>query len=396
MSAPRNNAVDPLAQAVGDFSLVLGGPLYQLWRRTRLAGDTLQQLLLRRVIVLTGLAWLPLLLLSVAEGHAWGESVKLPFFHDVEIHVRLLLAFPVLILAELIVHYRMRPLVAQFIIRGLIPDAARAQFDAAIESAMRLRNSITAEVLLIVLVYVVGVGFFWRTQVALDVTSWYGVSADGRLQPSLAGWWLGCVTLPLWQFLLLRWYFRLFVWARFLWQVSRIELKIVPTHPDGCGGMGFLEQVGYALAPLLLAQGTSLAGLLADQIFYAGAKLPAFKLELVGLVAVLVFAILGPLLVFSPQLAAAKRRGLLEYGTLAQQQASELEDKWLHGVAPAGEPLAGNVGGSFAAVKAMRASPFGMRTVLRLAVVTLVPVIPLTLTMISLEELVMRLLKIVF
>ena len=210
-----------------------------------------------------------------------------------------------------------------------------------------------------------------------------------------AGGW-ACVSLPLWQFLLLRWYFRLFIWARFLWQVSRIELKIVPTHPDQCGGMGFLELVSYALAPLLLAQGAALAGLIADQIFFAGAKLPAFKLELVGLVAVLVFAILGPLLVFSPQLVAARRRGLLEYGALAQRQVRELEDKWLRGVAPAGEPLTGNVGGSFAAVKSMRPSPFGMRTVLQLAVVTLVPVVPLTLTMISLEELVVRLLKIIF
>ena len=74
-----------------DFSLVLGGPLYQLWRRTRLAGDTLQ-LLRRRIIVMALLAWAPLLLLSVAEGHAWGDSVTLPFLYDVEMHVRLLLA----------------------------------------------------------------------------------------------------------------------------------------------------------------------------------------------------------------------------------------------------------------------------------------------------------------
>ncbi len=79
---------------------------------------------------------------------------------------------------------------------------------------------------MIAFVYVVGVGFIWRTQVALDVASWYGVPVDGKLQPSLAGWWLGCVSLPLFQFLLLRWYFRLFIWARFLWQVSRIELKL--------------------------------------------------------------------------------------------------------------------------------------------------------------------------
>src|SRR6185436_519355 len=109
--------------------------------------------------------------------------------------------------------------------------------------------------LMIAFVYVVGVGLVWRTQVALDVASWYGVPADGKLQPSLAGWWLGCVSLPLFQFLLLRWYFRLFIWARFLWQVSRIELNLMPLHPDRCGGLGFLSSVSYAFSPVLLAQG---------------------------------------------------------------------------------------------------------------------------------------------
>ena len=61
---------EPLLMEPHDFSLVLGGPLYQLFRRTRMAGDALE-LLHRRVVVLTLLAWVPLLLLSVAEGLAW-------------------------------------------------------------------------------------------------------------------------------------------------------------------------------------------------------------------------------------------------------------------------------------------------------------------------------------
>ena len=128
-----------------DFSLVLGGPLFQLWRRAHLAGDALQ-LLHRRIVVLTALAWVPLLVLSVVEGHAWGAGVALPFLYDVEMHVRLLLAMPLLIVAELVVHRRMRPVVRQFLDRGLIPDSALPAFDAAIASAMRLRNSIWAEV----------------------------------------------------------------------------------------------------------------------------------------------------------------------------------------------------------------------------------------------------------
>jgi hypothetical protein len=405
MSALRPTSADDelLLKEPPDFSLVLGGPLYQLWRGTRLAGDALQ-LLHRRIIALALLAWAPLLLLSMAEGHAWGGSVTLPFLHDVELHIRLLLALPLLIVAELVVHQRMRPVVGLFVERGLVPNAARAQFDAAIASAIRLRNSVAAEVLLIAFVYVVGVGFIWRTQVALDVTSWYGVPADGRLQPSAAGWWLGVVSLPVFQFLLLRWYFRLFIWARFLWQVSHIDLRFVPTHPDRSGGLGFLGSVSYGFTPVLLAQGAMLAGMIANKIFFAGATLPEFKVELVGLVALMVFAILGPMLVFGPKLEAAKRAGLREYGTLAQRYVREFDGKWLRGGAPADEPLIGSadiqsladLGNSFEVVKGMRWVPFTMQTVLQLAVTTLLPVVPLMLTMISLEQLLERLLKVVF
>jgi hypothetical protein len=393
----------PFGKEPHDFSLVLGGPLYQLFRRTRMAGDALE-LLRRRVIVVTLLTWVPLLLLSVAEGTAWGDGVKIPFLHDVEMHVRLLLALPLLVVAELVVHKRLGPTVRQFVERGLIPDTARPRFDAIIGSATRLRNSIAVEVLLIAVVYVVGVGLVWRTQMALDVPSWYGVPAGGRLHPSLAGWWMGCVSLPVFQFLLLRWYFRLFVWVRFLWQVSRLELALVPTHPDRSGGLGFLGQVGYALAPLLVAQGAVLAGTLANRIFYEGAKLPDFKLELVGLVALMVFVILGPMLVFAPKLAAAKRTGLREYGTLAQRYVREFDAKWLRGGAPEDEPLVGSgdiqsladLGNSFEIVNGMRLVPFTWQTVVQLAVATLVPVAPLLLTMFSPEQLLGQALKMVF
>lgn len=403
MTDRNSAAAEQVLKEPPDFSLVLGGPLYQLLRRAHLTGDALQ-LLRRRIVVLTLLAWVPLLVLTLVEGHFWGGNVKLPFLKDIEMQARLLLALPLLVVAELMVHQRIRPMVGQFLERGLVPDAERPKFDAAIASAMRLRNSILAEVLLILLVYVVGVGYVWRTQVALDVASWYGVAAEGRLQPSLAGWWLGCVSLPLFQFLLLRWYFRLFVWARFLWMVSRIKLALLPTHPDRCGGLGFLSAVGQAFTPLLLAQGVVLAGMMANKIFYAGAKLPEFKLEIVALVTVMVLAIMGPLLVFAPMLEAVRRKGLMEYGRLAQRYAREFDEKWLRGGAAPGEPLIGSadiqsladLGNSFEMVRGMRLSPFALRTLVQLAVASLLPVAPLLLTVIPLDQLIETLIKAVF
>jgi hypothetical protein len=147
-----------------------------------------------------------------------------------------------------------------------------------------------------------------------------------------------------------------------------------------------------------------IAGTIASRIFYAGAALPEFKVELIGLVALMVFAVLAPLLMFGPQLEAAKRAGLREYGKLAHRYVREFDSKWLRGGARDGEPLVGSadiqsladLGSSYDVVKGMRFVPFTAQTVLQLAITTLAPVVPLMLTMISLEELLDRLLKMVF
>jgi hypothetical protein len=386
-----------------DFSLILGGPLFQLLRRAYLSGDALE-LLGRRILVISLLAWLPLLVLSVWAGQALGGNATVPFLLDIEVHVRFLVALPLLILAELVVHERMRLMVKQFLERSLVPEHSQPRFEAAVESALRWRNSVVAEVLLIGLVYGVGVLLVWRHYVALETTTWYAVQAGGQLQRSLAGLWYGYVSVPIFQFMLLRWYFRLFIWARLLWQVSRLELNLVPTHPDRAGGLGFLSNIVLAFMPLLLGQGALFAGMIANRIFFLGAKLPQFISDIILLVAVLVFAVLGPLLVFIPQLARAKRTGLREYGVLAQRYVQEFDHKWLRGGAAADEPLVGSgdiqsladLGNSFEVIQTMRLVPFTKEALLQLLVMTLAPVLPLTLTMVPLEELLRRMLGMLF
>ena len=288
----------------------------------------------QRIIVIALFAWLPLLVLSALEGQMLGGSVAVPFLLDVEVHIRLLVALPLLVIAELVVHQRMRPLLQQFLERDLIPKKAMPRFEAAIASAFRLRNSVLAELLLIAFVYGVGILIIWRQYLALDTATWYATPSAEGSKLSLAGIWYGYVSLPIFQFLLIRWYFRLFIWTRFLWQVSRIELSLVPTHPDRVGGLNFLSNTVYAFTVLAVAHGALLAGQLANRIFFLGAELTQFKAEIAIVVVFLLCVILGPLLVFAPQLAAAKRRGLREYGTLAERYVREFDAKWLRGGAP--------------------------------------------------------------
>jgi hypothetical protein len=385
-----------------DFSLVLGGPLYQLFRRAHLSGDGLE-LLRRRIVVLATLCWLPLLLLTVGEGHAWG-GVEVPFLHDIDVNVRFLVALPLLVVAELIVNQRMKPVLRQFQARRLIAESSQARFDACVAAALRLRNSIVAEVLLLAFVYGVGVLLMWRKTAALDVPSWYGAPVGGLLHPSAAGWWFGLVSLPTFQFLLLRWYYRLAIWARFLWQVSRMELRLVPTHPDRAAGLGFLGTLSYAFSPLLVAQGSLMAGVFANRIFYGGAKLPDLKVEIIGEVAVMVLFVVGPSMMFGPALARAKRDGQREYGALAQRYVREFDAKWLRGGAPTDEPFVGSgdiqsladLGNSYQVIKEMRLVPFSMQTVFQLGVTTLAPISPLLLTMFPLGELLGKLLNVIF
>jgi hypothetical protein len=405
MNDPKPDSREGLAwlRDPPDFSLVLGGPLFQLLRRAHLSDDAMS-MARRRIIVISLIAWLPLLILSTLEGHVLGGSAVVPFLFDVEVHIRYLVALPLLIGAELMVHRRMRSLVAQFLERQLIPWDAMARFETAIASALRLRNSVLAEILLIAVVYGFGILIVWRQYIALDAATWYATPSVQGSRLSLAGVWYGYVSLPLFQFLLCRWYFRLFIWTRFLWQVSRIRLSLIPTHPDRLGGLGFLSKTAYAFALLAVAHGAILAGPLANRILYLGARLLQFKAEIAVMVVFVLCLVLGPLLVFTPQLAQAKRTGLREYGTLAEQYVRAFDAKWLRGGAPAEEALASSgdiqgladLGNSYDVVRTMQFAPVTKEMIVLLGAATLAPIAPLALTMMPLEELLKTLLGMLF
>jgi len=383
-----------------DFSLVLGGPVFQLFHKSHLAGDHLE-LLHRRLLVITLVAWLPLLLLAML-ADSTGDFSRLSFLHDIEVQVRFLVALPVLIAAELIVHLRIRPVVRRFVERRLVLPQDLPRFRAAIESAVRLRNSIPAELGLLLMVYTLGL-WVWQSRIGPETSTWYA-KPGGRWNLTPAGFWYVFVSIPILQFILLRWYFRFFIWFRFLWHVSRINLHLVPTHPDRCAGLAFLGKSAYAFGPILFAQGAMLAGVVASRVLYRGESLLSFKLQIGGFVVFFVLAILGPLLMFTPGMARAKREGLADYGQLAQDYVDDFERKWVRRDPTPTEELLGaadiqslaDLGNSYAVVREMRSVPFGLEDIARLAAATAAPMVPLLLTIFSPEELITRIIKVVF
>ncbi len=403
MTSPAPGSSAYLLRDSQDFSLVHGGPLFQLLLRAHLSSDALT-LVMRRIIAFALITWVPLLVLSTVERHLLDKSVAVPFLLDLETHIRFLVVVPLLLAAELFVHRRLLGVTRTFLDRNMIPEAALPRFDAAIISAFRLRNSVPTELLLLAFVYVAGVLVLWRHFIAIDVSTWYASASTEGSKLTGAGVWYAGVSLPVFQFLLLRWYFRLLIWIRFLWQVSRIELSFVPTHPDQFGGLGFLAHTVYAFSLLLIAHGAMVAAQIANRIFFAGAALQDFTAEIAVIVVFVMCIVFGPLLVFSPQLARAKRSGLNEYGALAERYVREFDSKWLRGGVQHGEPLLGSsdiqsladMSNSFSVVRTMRVVPITRDAILELAAAVLVPLTPLLLTVMPVEELVKKLLSLAF
>jgi hypothetical protein len=386
-----------------DFSIVQGGPLFQLLICTHFVGDEMT-MVTRRIILFVLITWVPLFVLCALDGHLLKGSAVLPFLTDAKTHIRFLVVVPLFLSAEPIVHRRLLPVAREFLERGLIPKDGMKRFDAAVHSAFRLRNSLLVEVLLLAFVYVVAVLFGWRREIILDSASWHVTGSGTGPKLTYAGMWYAYVSLPIFQFLLLRWYFRIFIWTRFLWQVSRIKLALVPTHPDRVGGLGFLGHTAFAFSVLVLAHSAMLAAYIASRIFRAGAALVDFKIEVAAMAGFMMCLVFGPLLMFSPQLSLAKHRGLIEYGTLAEHYVRDFDRKWLRRGGPGGEPLLGSadiqsladMGNSFSVVDSMRLAPVTLNAILQIAAAVLVPLVPLLFTVMSPEELAQRLLHLVF
>jgi hypothetical protein len=389
----------PGASDPGNFSIVLGGPLYQLLRRAHVAGDALE-LARRRIIVIALLAWLPLLALALAEGNALGGAAAVPFLHDIEVHVRLLVALPLLVGAELLVHMRLRGVAQEFIGRGLIPEDSLERFRESLRSSFRLRNSITAELAMVAIVYGIGIPFVWRHFAALDVATWQALPGPEGARMTLAGMWYAYVSVPLFQFLLLRWYFRMAIWSRFLWKVSRVRLNISAMHADRHAGLGFLSHTVYAFVPLLMAHGALLAGTVANRIFHQGAALMDARFDVAAIVVYLLVLVCAPLLVFAPQIAAAKRRAGHQYAGLAQRYVRDFEAKWVAESAGRASPLGeadiqslADMGNAYETIHETHTIPVNREAVVLLALAALAPMAPLLLTVIPAEELAKHVLK---
>ena len=343
-----------------------------------------------------------LLLLSAWQGLAIGGGLKIPFLFDFTAAVRFLVCIPLLVIAETLIDSRSREVIGYFFTSGILEEKELPSFVAVIRKVARLRKSGLAEGVMIGLVIVAVL--FLRREFSGGSSTWQVLVSSVGAERTLAGWWYVLVGLPIFQFFMLRWLWRIAIWYWFLWRTSKLDLRLVPTHPDMAGGLGILGLAQAKFGMVIFAVSAVIAADMGRDIIFGEASLFDFQVFVIGYVLLILIAFLSPLLIFTPKLFAVKRKGLLEYGSLAAHYVRDFQRKWVKGEVPDGEALLGSadiqsladLGGSFEIVRKMKPIPIDLNTLIALAGSAVVPLLPLVLTVLPMDEIVRKVFSLLF
>jgi len=377
-----------------NHSIVRGGFSYQLARRFGFEPPTLQRRL-TKVGLLVVMTWVPLVVLSFLQGHAWGHAVAEPLLLDPVVYSRFLIVVPLLELALVVVETSLGVQMRHFVDSGLVPEQERPEFVSAHDTAIRLRGSQLAEVFMLILSVMIPLSARQFVGQAIVGSSWQRAGTT----ITLAGWWYLLVSMPILLFFLLRWVWIFVLWAWFLFRVSRLDLELTATHPDRAGGLGFL---GFGLASfslILMAVSAVLSGSFAREIIHRGASLDSLKYHVIVFVVLAIVILHAPLLAFAGKQARCRFRGLLDFGTLIWRHDHEFDEKWIKTLNTSQQSLLGSadtaslvhMGAAFEHVDKMQLIPLDKKAVVVLIMSALIPMLPLAGMAIPLREILSKL-----
>ena len=379
---------EPAGKQATSFTLVHGGLIHRIASLLPLAGDRLGLAALLAGCV----AFLPIVVLAAIQDVLYGDHVALPLLADWAAVVRFAIAVPLLVIAERGIDRRLSEAVDLFRTEEVVAAKVRPEFESALERLTRTLQSVLPELILLAISF----GSAWISSVGkLDITisSWRLPIPGDESSRTLACQWLNLVSLPLFRFLLLRWIWRILLWSLFLFRVSRMNLQLIPTHPDGAAGLGFLGIAHTSFSALLVPLSLTAGARGVYWVQYGGGTLEALRSALIAFLILALALALGPLLVFLPKLLDAKRRGLADYGTLASDYTHRFDRKWVREGVPGDEILGSgdiqslaDLGNSYATIRNMRFIPATLSNVITLALAAALPLLPVLAVIIPVEK----------
>lgn len=357
-----------------------------------------------RIIGCLAITWFPLLALALIEGRALGTSPKESLLLDFATYARFFLAVPLLIAAELVVGPRLTGAGLHFVRGGFVRPEDYPAFGLAITRVKRWRESLSAELIILGLAIAGAWLLTPETLTGEIIATWRSPNFPGtRLGVSLTALWYRLIATPILLFFWYRWLWRLMIWAGFLWTVSRLDLKLVGTHADHAGGLGFLGIAQLSLGILAFGLSSVLCSEAAFLMVFENADIETFKIPYLGLLVFVEVFFLGPLLMFIPIMTQTRLAWLQDYSLLVDRYNRSFHEKWITEKAPADETLLGSadiqsladLGNSFQYIRGMNVVPISLRVVIQLAIVTSLPCLPLLLLVMPIDRIIELLTKVV-
>jgi hypothetical protein len=390
-------SIEDSKSVVHNFSIVIGGPVYDFLVRLALVKVGLPNVF-RRIAALVAITWLPLLFLSLINGTAFGHTVRIPLLYDLSTYTRLLLALPLFMLAEAVIDPAIRRAVEEFVDARIVPETQLPEFEKLLHQIRRLRDSWIPELVLLALAFF-PMFLFQHEWTVGTVSSWH---TEGR-GLTTGGWWYATISAPVFRFILYRWMFRYFIWGLLLWRTSRLDLRLMPTHPDRAAGLEFLSLTQAKFGILFCSLSCVFVGPIANSIVHEGTPLSSYRSLIVAFLATSLIIGLLPLTLLAPKLMRTRHAGLLEFGRLGNQYTEAFDRKWMHPKEPPSEPLLGtgdiqslaDLGNSYAIVQDMRIAPITKRLVIQLTAQAGVPLVPIIVHSTPMGELVKVIVKMV-
>jgi hypothetical protein len=378
------------------LSLILDDLPFRLQRRVGLIPE--QGLgIMRRAVFFALLTWLPIVIWAIAMGRILPGDVDEPLLRHFGVHVRFLLAVPLFIIGEGMIHQQSTTLIPYFLTSGLVQPSQRQDFVNIIRGIARLRDRTLPWVVIATLIIAWTVLEPMAARSDLDhEVNW---ASSGRADHlGFGGWWFMYVSRPIFVAFLAAWLWRLILMFILLKRIARLDLAIVPTHPDGAGGLGFLKRLPKAFSLFAFAVSAVLASRLAHNVLYHGVDVQSLKLMLTVFLIVLVGICLAPLLTFVGPLVVAKRRALLEYGILVGDHGRLVRRRWILGDTKVDDPILqaeelGPVADTltlYEAVRKMHIVPIDKSSLFAIAIPALLPIAALFSIQIPIKDILIK------
>jgi hypothetical protein len=298
-----------------------------------------------------------------------------------------------LVIMDRIAEERGAALIRQFSDAGLVRPEDRSRFTTALRRADRHSSSAFAEAIILGIAYGASALSLF-VQVSELEEAWVGSMVAGHVQLAMAGWWTLLVSMPLFWFLVLRWFWRFIVLTRLLWDFANLNLYLIATHPDRSGGIGFLGLYPPMFAGLVFALSCVTASTALQVILFADWSLKSLAAPFLAWVVLVLVFFVAPLCVFAPALLRLKRRALLAYGVLASEHNRAFERKWVQG-GKAGDGALGtpdvssltDLATAVQSIRSMRVIPAGIDAVLPLLIAIGLPWLAVVATQVPVMEL---------